>query len=89
LDTNSGRIGPKAWNPLLVNDDDLAKFDGKRVRVTFKDGRKMIGVLQRDLTDRCWELLRADADKPKNSPPGVGDILFLQDVKVVEEFKLH
>jgi hypothetical protein len=72
-----------------VNDSDLAKLDGKRVRVTFKDGRKSIGVLQRDLTERCWELLRADADKPKYSPPGVGEILFLQEVESVEEFKLR
>jgi hypothetical protein len=72
-----------------VNDSDLAKLDGKRVRVTFKDGRKTIGVLQRDLTERCWELLRADADKPKYSPPGVGEILFLQEVESVEEFKLR
>jgi hypothetical protein len=71
-----------------VNDSDLAKLDGKRVRVTYKDGRKSIGVLQRDLTERCWELLRADADKPKYSPPGVGEILFLQEVESVEEFKL-
>ncbi|HXW52086.1 MAG TPA: hypothetical protein VEJ41_08865 [Candidatus Acidoferrales bacterium] len=72
-----------------MNDGDLVPLGGKRVRVTFKDGRKMVGVLQRDLTERCWELLRADADKPKNSPPGVGEILFLQDVQSVEEFKLR
>ncbi len=72
-----------------MNDGDLAKLDGKRVRVTFKDGRKTIGVLQRDLTQKCWELLRADADKPKHSPQGVGEILFLQDVESVEEFILR
>lgn len=72
-----------------MNDGDLAKLGGKRVRVTFKDGRKMIGVLQRDLTQRCWELLRADLDKPKSSPPGVGEILFLQDIQSVEEFNLR
>lgn len=63
-------------------------FEGKRVRVTFKDGRKSVGTLQRDLTGQCWELLRADADKPKAAPPGVGEILFLQDLSTVEEFKL-
>jgi hypothetical protein len=73
----------------VVNDNDLVKLDGKRVRVTFKDGRKTIGMLQRDLTERCWELLRADADKPKSSPPGVGEILFLQEIENVEEFNLR
>jgi hypothetical protein len=72
-----------------VDDNDLARLDGKRVRVTYKDGRKTIGVLQRDMTERCWELLRADADKPKYSPPGVGEILFLQEVESVEEFNLR
>jgi hypothetical protein len=33
-------------------------------------------------------LLRADADKAKTAPPGVGEILFLQDLDSVEEFKL-
>lgn len=72
-----------------VTNDDLAKLDGKRVRVTFKDGRKLIGTLQRDLTEQCWELLRADADKPKYSPPGVGEILFLQEIAGIEEFNLR
>ena len=72
-----------------MDDNDLARLDGKRVRVTYKDGRKTIGVLQRDMTERCWELLRADADKPKYSPPGVGEILFLQEVESVEEFNLR
>jgi len=44
--------------------------------------------LQRDLTGQCWELLRADVDKAKTAPPGVGEILFLQDLDSVEEFKL-
>ena len=72
----------------VVRDRDLLDLNGKRVRVTFKDGSKSIGMLQRDLTGQCWELLRADADKPKSSPKGVGQILFLQDVISVEEFKL-
>ena len=72
-----------------MNDGDLQKFAGKRVRVKFKDGRRSIGILQRDLTKRCWELLRADADKAKYSAPGVGEILFLQEVETVEEFKLQ
>ncbi|HEV2037218.1 MAG TPA: hypothetical protein VGQ96_01325, partial [Candidatus Eremiobacteraceae bacterium] len=70
------------------HDRDLEIFEGKRVRVLFKDGRKTIGTLQRDLTGQCWELLRADADKLKTAPPGVGEILFLQELAGVEEFKL-
>ena len=73
----------------MVRDGDLAPLEGKRVRVSFKDGHKTFGTLQRDLTGQCWELLRADADKTSSSPPGVGEILFLQDVLAVEEFKLH
>lgn len=71
-----------------MRDHDLWGYQGKRVCVTYKDGRKTIGVLQRDLSDRSWELLKADADKPKTAPPGIGEILFLQDIQNVEEFKL-
>jgi len=71
-----------------MHDSDLDVFEGKRVRVTYKDGRKSVGTLQRDLTGQCWELLRADVDKAKTAPPGVGEILFLQDLDSVEEFKL-
>ena len=73
----------------MIRDGDLAPLEGKRVRVSFKDGRKTIGKLQRDLTGQCWELLRADADKSHGAPPGVGEILFLQDVKSVEAFELR
>ena len=72
----------------MIHDKDLVVFEGKRVRVTFKDGHKSVGTLQRDLTGQCWELLRADVDKTKSAPPGVGEILFLQDLTNVEEFKL-
>jgi hypothetical protein len=72
----------------VIHDKDLVVFEGKRVRVTFKDGHKSVGTLQRDLTGQCWELLRADADKTASAPPGVGEILFLQDLTNVEEFKL-
>ncbi|HXN08515.1 MAG TPA: hypothetical protein VN860_02510 [Candidatus Acidoferrales bacterium] len=72
----------------MIHDSDLDVFEGKRVRVIFKDGRKSVGTLQRDLTGQCWELLRADVDKAKTAPPGVGEILFLQEVNSVEEFKL-
>jgi len=72
----------------VIHDRDLAPLAGKRVRVTFKDGRKSVGTLQRDLTGQCWELLRADAEKGKTQPPGVGEILFLQELVSVEEFKL-
>jgi len=71
-----------------MHDSDLDVFEGKRVRVIYKDGRKSVGTLQRDLTGQCWELLRADVDKAKTAPPGVGEILFLQDLDSVEEFKL-
>jgi len=73
----------------VIHDSDLDEFEGKRVRVLYKDGRKSVGTLQRDLTGQCWELLRADADKAKTAPPGVGEILFLQDLDSVEEFKLR
>ena len=73
----------------MIRDGDLAALEGKRVRVSFKDGHKTIGVLQRDLTGQCWELLRADADKSQSSPPGVGEILFLQDVAAVEAFEVR
>jgi len=72
-----------------MHDSDLDVFEGKRVRVIYKDGRKSVGTLQRDLTGQCWELLRADVDKAKTAPPGVGEILFLQDLDSVEEFKLR
>jgi hypothetical protein len=72
----------------VIHDKDLVVFEGKRIRVIFKDGRKSVGTLQRDLTGQCWELLRADADKARTAPPGVGEILFLQDLDSVEEFKL-
>jgi hypothetical protein len=72
----------------VIHDSDLDVFEGKRVRVIFKDGRKSVGTLQRDLTGQCWELLRADVDKAKTAPPGVGEILFLQEVNSVEEFTL-
>ena len=72
----------------MIHDEDLNIFEGKRIRVIFKDGRKSVGTLQRDLTGQCWELLRADADKSRSAPPGVGEILFLQDLDSVEEFKL-
>jgi hypothetical protein len=72
----------------VIHDADLNNFEGKRVRVIFKDGRKSVGTLQRDLTGQCWELLRADADKARTAPPGVGEILFLQELESVEEFKL-
>jgi hypothetical protein len=73
----------------VVRDRDLAPLEGKRVRVSFKDGHKTIGKLQRDLTGKCWELLRADADKSRSAPPGVGEILFLQDITSVEAFELR
>ena len=72
----------------MIHDADLNIFEGKRIRVIFKDGRKSVGTLQRDLTGQCWELLRADADKSSAAPPGVGEILFLQELESVEEFKL-
>ena len=72
----------------MIHDADLNIFEGKRIRVIFKDGRKSVGTLQRDLTGQCWELLRADADKSSTAPPGVGEILFLQELESVEEFKL-
>jgi hypothetical protein len=72
----------------VIRDGDLDVFEGKRVRVIFKDGRRSVGTLQRDLTGQCWELLRADVDKAKSAPPGVGEILFLQELEKVEEFKL-
>jgi len=73
----------------VIHDGDLAPLEGKRVRVSFKDGHKSIGNLQRDLTGQCWELLRADADKARSSPPGVGEILFLQDIAAAEPFEIH
>ena len=72
----------------MIHDADLNPFEGKRIRVIFKDGRKSVGTLQRDLTGQCWELLRADAGKASTAPPGVGEILFLQELESVEEFKL-
>jgi hypothetical protein len=72
----------------VIHDSDLDVFEGKRVRVIFKDGRKSVGTLQRDLTGQCWEILRADVDKAKTAPPGVGEILFLQEINSVEEFTL-
>lgn len=73
----------------MIRDRDLAPLEGKRVRVSFKDGHKTIGKLQRDLTGQCWELLRSDADKARSAPPGVGEILFLQDIAAVEAFDVH
>jgi small nuclear ribonucleoprotein (snRNP)-like protein len=72
----------------MIHEQDLWDYQGKRVRVTYKDGRKIIGVLQRDATDRCWALLRADAKKTKGQPQGIGEILFLSDIESLEEFVL-
>ena len=72
----------------MIRDGDLKTLEGKRVRVSYKDGRKAVGTLQRDLTGQCWELLRADADRPHLGPPGVGEILFLQELSTVEAFTL-
>ncbi len=72
----------------MIHEQDLWDYQGKRVRVIYKDGRRLIGMLQRDVTDRCWTLLRADATKVKGQPEGIGEILFLADIHTIEEFVL-
>lgn len=79
--------GGKPLKPVF-SDYHLENFRGKRVRVVWKDGRKEIGFLQRDSTRRFWELLRGDAFKTPNAPPGVGEVLFLNEIESVEEFTL-
>jgi hypothetical protein len=72
----------------VIHDRDLWDYQGKRVRVVFKDGRKAIGVIKRDVTDKCWELMKSSSEKTKGQPPGIGEILFLPELASVEEFSL-